>query len=105
MEAVQAMEAAMEVVQVMEAVAVRPLRPQRLLRPWRPKNKKSYLEVEFRHAFLSGRSKVIEAIEAVIKVAEVVEATDLKRTCIKESCFKRMSQIRLFREGSEPRLS
>ena len=47
MEAVQAMEAAMEAVQVMEAVAVRPLMPQRLLRPWRPKNKKSYLEVEF----------------------------------------------------------
>ena len=55
MEAVQAMEAAMEAVQVMEAVAVRLLRllwPQRLLRPWRPKINK----VEFRHAFSSGRS-------------------------------------------------
>ena len=62
--------------------------------------KKSHLEVKFRDC-----SKVIEAIEAVVKVAEVVEATDLniKRLCINESCLKRISQIRFFRERS-PRL-
>ena len=107
---------AIEAVQAMEAVAVRPLRllwPQRLLRPWRPKIKKSHFEVEFQNAHSSGRSKVVEAIEAVVKVAEVVEATEateatdlnIKRPCIKESRFKRMSQIRFFRERSEPRLS
>ena len=46
------------------------------MRPWRPKIKKSHLEVEFRHTFSSDRSKVIEAIEAVFKVAVVVEATE-----------------------------
>ena len=48
-----------------------------------------------------------EAFEAVIRVAEVVEATDLniKRPYINESCFKRISQIRFFRKRSEPRLS
>ena len=47
-----------------------------LSRHWRPKIKKSHLEVEFRHAFSSGRFKVIEAMEAVVKIAEVIEATE-----------------------------
>ena len=75
--------------------------------------KNAFREVDFRHAFSSGRSKVIEAMEAVVKVAEVVEATEateafdlnIKRPFIKESCFKRMSLMRFFRERSEPRLS
>ena len=45
-----------------------------------------------------------EAFEAVVRVAEVVEATDLNIN-INESCFKRMFQIRFFCERSEPRLS
>ena len=81
-----------------------------LLRPWRPKIKESYKKVEFRHTFSSSRSKVIEAMEAVVEIVEVLEATEavnlnVKRSFIKESCFKRMSQIRFFCERSEPRLS
>ena len=51
-------------------------------------------------------------MEAVVKVAEVVEATEaielnIKRLLIKvnELYFKSMLQFRFFRERSEPRLS
>ena len=95
--------------------------------------KNAFREVDFRHAFSSGRSKVIEAMEAVVKVAEVVEATEAvdlniktqeavhqrimlqkdvanqilsrakRATFVITKKLQKVVQIRFFRERSEPR--